>query len=556
MKKLILLFLSSFIFLTSNHAQSFNWVKTGTGADSYLGRNLMIDPSGNTYNIGGFYGTSDFNGIELTSNGGSDIYIQKLDKEGNTIWLKSIGGLGLDWASSIDFDTDGNIYVTGDFEETVDFDPSVEINELVAKSIDSYILKLDSDGNFIWVKTIGGDAVVQSYDIVIDLAGDVIIGGRFQGTIDFDPSAGEFELTPQSEVDAYLLKLNSEGDFIWVSRMGGTGEVLVESFDVDAANNIFSTGNFNGTVDFDPTDGVSLLIATEGPSAFILKLNPAGDFLWAKNMDSSVGFSLAVDLAGNVLSTGNFFGTVDFDPNAGVEELTAIDERDIFIQKLDAEGNLVWAKGIGGDMPDFGVAVAVDELNNVYFTGYFSATADFDPGEEVLELSAEGEIDIFIEKLDQDGNLVWVRKLEGEGACYGTGIAIGRMGEVQVKGIFWGQKDFDPGVGAFKLNAIGNENFFILKLNQEGSIATQNLALAATNLFPNPNNGHFEIALPQNASRAQVQIMDAFGKNVYQNHLNNATNLLDLEHLPAGLYFLNMTLETREVYHAKLLIQK
>jgi len=133
----------------------------------------------------------------------------------------------------------------------------------------------------------------------------------------------------------------------------------------------------------------------------------AQTFEWARafgGTSGDQGNSIAVDASGNVYTAGSFQGTVDFDPGAGTSNLSAVGSDDIFVQKLDASGNFLWAKAFGGSASDFGRSIAVDASGNVYTTGNFRGTVDFDSGVGTANLSAVGSRDIFIQKLDASGN--------------------------------------------------------------------------------------------------------------------------------------------------------
>src|SRR5258705_4310265 len=135
---------------------------------------------------------------------------------------------------------------------------------------------------------------------------------------------------------------------------------------------------------------------------------------WAKQLGgiaNDEGYSIAVDASGNVYTTGYFTGTVDFDPGPGTTNLTAIGLEDAFVLKMNAVGNIVWAKQFGGSSSDFGRSIAVDASGNVYTTGGFNGTVDFDPGPAIVNLSSAGGWDIFISKLNASGNFVWVKQL-------------------------------------------------------------------------------------------------------------------------------------------------
>jgi hypothetical protein len=153
---------------------------------------------------------------------------------------------------------------------------------------------------------------------------------------------------------------------------------------------------------------------------------------------------------GDVYTTGIFQDTIDFNPGTGVANLSAVGEEDVFILKLDANGNFLWAKSFGGIEMDQGYSIAIDAEGNVYTTGYFIDTVDFDPGTGVTNLSAVGGKDIFILKLDPNGNFVWAKSF---GGIEGIGIAIDGMGNVITTGYFSDTVDFDPGTGVMNLTS-------------------------------------------------------------------------------------------------------
>ncbi|MBK7936520.1 MAG: SBBP repeat-containing protein [Lewinellaceae bacterium] len=155
---------------------------------------------------------------------------------------------------------------------------------------------------------------------------------------------------------------------------------------------------------------------------------------------------IAVDGSGNVFFTGHFYGTADFDPGAGTANLSSAGFSDIFLAKFDAAGNYTWAKRVGG--PDFEGSndIAVDGSGNVHITGYFQGNnVDFDPAAGVANLSSTGYSDIFIAKYDASGNYIWAKQAGGTGFESGNGIALDGSGNVHITGNFPGVVDFDPG---------------------------------------------------------------------------------------------------------------
>ncbi len=403
-------------------------------------------------------------------------------------WVKGMGGTSSDGGNSIEVDAFGNVYTTGYFAGTVDFDPGLGIYNLTAVGgTDIFISKLDQFGNFLWAKNIvdsTGGGVGNS--IALDPLGNVYTTGYFQGTADFDPGLGTYNLTPVGYADIFILKLDSIGNFVWARQIGGIGNDQGVSITLDSQGNIYTTGGFQDTADFDPGAGVFNLISTapvypgfQQGNIFVTKLNSSGNFVWAKSMVSTTetadtGNDIAVDLLGNVFTIGSFVDTVDFDPGSGVFNLF-VDSiySDVFISKLDASGNFIWAKqivGTGGLYRwNYGYSIALDDFGNVFTTGLFQGTADFNPSAGIFNLTSGALYSAFISKLDFSGNFVWAKSITGTGNAAGNSIVLDTAGNIYTAGEFTNTIDFDPGVGVFNLTGVISDNIFISKLDPLGN---------------------------------------------------------------------------------------
>jgi len=321
--------------------------------------------------VGGYFASDNITigafTLQNSAVGFDDAFIAKYDSSGNVLWAQSIGGSSDEKAFSVAADASGNVYTTGYFRNTVDFDPGSGVFNLTsAGGGDIFISKLDNSGNFVWARAIGGtpaNAIDKGNAIALDNSGNVYTTGRFLNTVDFDPGAGVFNITAAGEGDVFISKLNSSGNFVWAIAMGGTDGEEGLSIALDASENIYTTGGFEETADFDPGAGVFNLTSNGYSDIFISKLDNAGSFIWAKAMGGTNpegGESIALDAFGNVYTTGQFLGTVDFNPGSGVNNLTSAGGRDIFISKLDNAGNFVWAKRMGGTDWDAGYSIAID----------------------------------------------------------------------------------------------------------------------------------------------------------------------------------------------------
>jgi hypothetical protein len=405
--------------------------------------------------------------FNLTSVGADDVFVSKLDSSGNFVWARAMGGTGGDVGRAVAVDATGNVYTTGSFQGTADFNPGPGVFNLTSVGGDDvFVSKLDSAGNFLWARAMGGTGSVftdRGTGVAVDAAGHVYTTGTFTGMVDFDPGPGVFNLTSVGGHDVFVSKLDSAGNFLWARAMGGIASDEGKGVVVDGSGNAYITGNFQDTADFDPGPGVFSLTSAGNNDVFVSKLDSAGSFVWAGAMgggSSDVGFGVAVDAAGNVYTTGWFSVTADFDPGPGAFNLTSAGFEDVFVSKLDSAGNFVWARAMGSAGSfELGAGVAVDGAGNVYTTGPFDGTVDFDPGPGVFNLTSAGGR-VFVSKLDSAGSFVWAGAMGGGNSSAG-GVAVDAAGNVYTTGGFAGTADFDPGPGVFNLSSAGTNDVFV-----------------------------------------------------------------------------------------------
>jgi len=378
--------------------------------------------------------------------------------------------------------------------------------------------------NLQWVKEIGNTGWDQVSDIAIDGNNNIFLFGEFKGTVDFDPGAGVYNLSSIGEEDAFICKLNDEGNLLWVKQYGDSAFVDKNgSLALDHSGNVYVTGSFLGAVDFDPGTG-SFNLTSNGPDRdiFIQKLGSNGEFIWAKQISGQPSGAptpthsndIAIDDSGNLYFTGYFDGTVDFNPDPSATfNLTVAAYSDIFICKLDMHGNFIWAKKFSGTQGGVGYSLDLDENNNVYSTGTIgpTATVDFDPGPETFNLTASDSIqaEIYVSKLDSAGNFVWAKLMgvgqgsaiavDQNGSSYSSGwfplgstpvlnkldssgniiwskqlgglngqsIALDNNDHVYTTGSCFGTNDFDPGPGTFNITG-GNSDSYMSKFDSSG----------------------------------------------------------------------------------------
>ena len=400
----------------------------------------------------------------------------------NLLWAKQQGGTGDDSCNSIAVDNTGNVYSTGAFSGTADFDPGPGVFNLTSAGLDDiFISKLDTSGNLVWAKRIGGVGSDLGFSIAITPTGEVVLTGWFSSTADFDPGAAVVNITSAGDNDVFIAKFDTVGNYVWAKKIGSNNTDRGTSIATNLAGEIFLTGYFYNTVDFDPGTGVVNIASAGSSDVFVLKLSSSGNYIWAKTMggtSNEAAYSIAINTFGEVFTTGEFHGpeACDFDPGIGVYSLSATNnEADIFILKLNASGNFVWAKKIGMDGNDAGKDLVVDSSGNVCITGYIcyinDTQIDFDPGVAVYNVPTVGFYDTFVLKLDADGNFIWAKVLGGIGADFGQAIAVDAFGNIYTTGEIQGGGtiDFDPGIGVYDLETVGGGDIYVSKLDASGN---------------------------------------------------------------------------------------
>lgn len=388
-------------------------------------------------------------------------------------WAKSFGGNNYVKSNSISTDALGNVYTTGYFEGTVDFDPGMGTEFLTTQdSDDIFVQKLDNSGNLVWAKSLGGNSVDQSSSIAVTPSGSIYITGRFRETVDFDPGIGTEYLTAQGADDIFVLKLDQLGNFVWAKSCGGNSLEQSNSIAIGPFGDLCITGCFQGTVDFDPGTGTEYLSAIGALDVFVQKMDTSGHFVWAKSFGGSFddqSSSVTIDPLGNILTTGWFWGTVDFNPGTATEELTSQGANDIFVHKFDALGNFIWAKSFGSSSYDKGFSITVNASGSIYTTGSFRETVDFDPGAGAEILISHGEDDVFVQKLTPLGDFLWAKSFGGGSTDRSSSVTIDPSGNIITTGWFFGTSDFNPGTGTENLTSQGSNDVFVHKLDALGN---------------------------------------------------------------------------------------
>jgi hypothetical protein len=483
--KLKFLFLATFLFSLTTYGQTtrIDWSLPLASGSADRGHAIEIDASGNTYVTGYFQGTVNFNPngtANLTSTGGFDIFIAKYDSDGNYLWAHKLGGASADEAFDIALDGSNNVYVTGYFQgAAVDFDPggsSFLISSNGAK--DAFLLKLDTDGNFVWAFNIGSSTDDQGNAISIDGSNNVYLVGKFTGsTVDFDPSGASATHTSAGLTDIFIAKYNSSKVYQWSKGTGSTQDDSAESITLDNSSNIYVTGSFIGFVDFNPgSTAQNLASGSAGGSAFIAKYTSAGVYSAKMQIggvdfaELSGGSAIITDGTTNLYLAGAFLNAVNpVDFGGGNTLQSTSSDVDMFVAKYTLSTlSYVDAFRVGGTSgQNIAIGIDLDASNNVYITGNFSGTSiDFNPdGGTSNTLSSVGKQDMFIAKYSS--SLVYQEAFSAGGAedDLGYEIKVDGSGNMHSIGFYSATGiDFDPSTTNVSTLAYGGVNdAFVIK---------------------------------------------------------------------------------------------
>lgn len=463
---------------------------------------------------------------------------------------------------------------------------------------DMFIVKFNKDGEYVWGHGLGGLSDDWINNIVID-GDNLYVTGQFIGTVDFDGSAYLMEINSTlDKYDGFLAKYNLDGEIDWVFRIGGTDDDYANELAVDNEGNIIVTGTFQGNADFygeilSAADGTLVGWPKEG-DAFVAKYDNESDLIWAKSIRgdyefnggySNSVFALALDDADNIYITGLIYGEGDFDMNDGEHEIETYADYDSYFAKYTADGDLVWANTTAPKVTGYNLDMLVDGNNDIYLTGYFGYSAgvpyeaDFDFNtDSIYALQSLGNNDIYIAKYDSSAELTWAYNLGGSGYDYATAIALDNEYNICVGGWFFNSDDFDANPDTnfiwlpYTIPTYG-DNCWIGKYKQDGITIPEDTtggpdwindfeADASFSVYPNPATEKIIAAWNNDAAKDNtIYIYDINGsivKEIYRKQFFTAGMQqieINIEDLSSGMYFLKI--ETPEKYLAeKIIIQQ
>jgi len=368
---------STDIYITKlNHAGQYIWAVRAGGGGTDKPTAIKADAQGNSYITGFFYGTAHFGTHSVTSEGLQDVFIAKYDSAGTCLWAASCGGAASDIGNAITVDNSGNVIVTGQFKDSANFGPYHLIS--MDSSIDVFTVKLDANGNFLWVKQGAAPYVDRGLGVAADGTGNIYVTGQFSDTITF-----EFVHDNPMYNAIFLIKYDANGNELWFRRAGGGGEDLPTGIVLDNAGNPIITGDFQGNLIFFAAPTNFTLNDPYFNRIFVAKYDANGNLLWnaASSSDGALtSHGIAIDATNNLYVIGDFGCRLNkYADVYGQGIFNSVGYSDIFVSKWNAAGAWQWARQIGGVDNDYGNGIVIDTSQNAVITGSFNSPDLFFP---------------------------------------------------------------------------------------------------------------------------------------------------------------------------------
>ena len=532
-----------------------------------LARDLVLDKDGNCFTTGSVGTTAIFGEIPFESDQlpvGGKGYLQKVKPDGNIEWFFVLDGPGSCEGINLATDQIGNIYVVGTFSGSIDFDPD-STDEFVLETSASYrlfVLKVNSKMEFHWVFALEGNHEYVEADIALDQSGNIYLGGLYNDSLDVDPGDSENWLPLYGSTDIFYAKYSSTADLIWAKAMGSTRNDALLELTYDAfSGSVVSTGYFREQIEM-TSDGEEVNITSNDSwDVFVQKVDTSGVLKWTRafgGQSLDVGQGIVTDDEGNIYSGGSFMTSIDFDPGAGEYVLDAFStgstgfvNDDGYIQKLNADGEFIWARVLNSVGSVLLYDLDLDAQNNVYLTGNFSGEMTSTPI-GLDDTLVGGEVPFFtsfVARYDQDGLGLGAFAVGGGDPSIDQRIEISPNEEIILAGNFSESVNFEPRQEEQIYQSRGILDGYVAKFNQQ-TVPTFEIGADNVKVFPNPVVDFLQVEVSTEYSTIEsLSIYNLLGLRIYdQSSLLGSP--IDVSHFPSGIYLLVLK-EANQAYVKK-----
>lgn len=445
LKLAALLFASALSFAQADTPPDFDWVMHAGGPKHDKTRCICTDSQGNVFIAGEFSGTSQWDGQTITSAGDLDFFVAKLDRAGKVLWVHTGGGSKTDRGYGVACDNAGNCYVTGHYQSDdckFDGQPLTLVG-----GYDVFVGKYDAEGRLQWIKGAGGQGYDYGHGIAVS-GSNVYVTGAVVG----DAAFGDQKLPNEKTSHVFCASYSTAGALNWVKTAEGKSSNSGHGVAVDAAGNAY-VGGYSGGLG--KLGGVELTNA-KGSDILIAKFTPKGEVAWVQQGFGSTRaliHEISADKDGRVWACGMFKETLHLEDGKLVENKG---DNDMLLTCIDPSGKRVWTVTGGGPKTDYGLGVVGDGKGGCLLTGEISDTADI-LGQS---LTSHGATDIYVASIDGTGKLQWITQAGGTQSDSAYTIAMDGDGNAFISGSISTTVAF----GSTTVTSAGGGDVYVAKL--------------------------------------------------------------------------------------------
>lgn len=541
----------------------YQWLGLIKGVSQKLATNVHVDVNKDIITLGKFSDEIRYYPPTGTANiilsGSDNLFLNKVDENGNLIWFKDFGSGNFLYSEDIVTDIDGNIYVAGGYSGIMSLDDD-DIPVITSNgTFDCFVAKFDSEGAPKWLVGFGDIEQDAIEAMSIDNEGNIYVMGYFTGSLAFDPNNTTYDLDSDGEQSSFIAKYDADGNIIWARQLTeNTSPLYSPAFSkINANNELLILGSFQDSVRFagDPQQQTYYSNpSAEGGYLLKLDLNQEGAFISAVSVGAVESGALSlngleIDEDNNVYIQSLLRGVVNFGSGADEQQFSS-DYYGPLLIKLDSDGAVLWVKQMKGDVGTARVQdIALDGNGNIYHSGTFSGTIDFDLSEDgIAELttgfSPHNDSEHYISVLTADGDFIMAYKFGGENFnsdifTFGSDMTI-VDDNIYIYGVFQAQIDINPFPDTTTTISTDNANeIYLMKLKYDLLTSTQE-PQSSSLPFAYPNPVRHAIMIDKPGQYKKYRILDLVGKELIHGDLQISNGQIDVHSLIPGTYFLQI----------------